>query len=265
MKFLLVLIGVVSLTVNLMAATPQPAMRSVVDRALERSLEQSMLLYAEMIKIPGRLPRTARDGKLVTCDPHWWTSGFFPGTLWYLYEYSNDPEVLAAAEQMSDRVSAEQFTTDNHDVGFLINCSFGNGYRLTGKEMYRQALVNAGKSLASRFSAKVGCIRSWDNPKWHYPVIIDNMMNLELLTVSSALTGDNEHYNMAKSHADKTLSAHFRSDASSFHVVDYDPQTGEILKQGTHQGAADASSWSRGQAWGLYGFTMMYRPVSYTH
>ena len=247
------------MTMDLLAATPQPAMRSVVDRALGRSLEQSMRLYAEMVKYPGRLPRTARDGKLVTCNSHWWTSGFFPGTLWYLYEYSHDPAVRTAAEQMSDRVAVEQFTTDNHDVGFLINCSLGNGYRLTGKEAYRQALVNAGKSLASRFSDKVGCIRSWDNPKWSYPVIIDNMMNLELLTVSSALTGDNEHYDMAKSHADRTLSAHFRPDASSFHVVDYDPRTGKVLKQQTHQGAADSSSWARGQAWGLYGYTMMYR------
>ena len=259
MKTFLTLLGIVFMASDLVAATPQPAMRSVVERALDRSLEQSMQLYAEMKNHPGRLPQTARDGKLVTCKPHWWTSGFFPGTLWYLYEYSNDPAVRAAAEEMTGRVASEQFTTDNHDVGFQINCSFGNGYRLTGKEAYRQALVNAGNSLATRFSPVVGCIRSWDGRKWRYPVIIDNMMNLELLTVSSALTGDNGHYDMAKSHADKTLTFHYRDDAGSFHVVDYDPETGEMLRQMTHQGAADSSSWSRGQAWGLYGYTMMYR------
>ena len=259
MKTFLTLLGAFFIAANAAAATPQPAMRSVVERSLDFSLEQSMRLYAGMKNYPGRLPQTARDGKPVTCKPHWWTSGFFPGTLWYLYEYSGDPAVCAAAGEMTDRLGCEQFTTDNHDVGFQINCSFGNGYRLTGRETYRLTLVNAGKSLSSRFSPAVGCIRSWNGKKWRYPVIIDNMMNLELLTVSSGLTGDNTLYEMAKSHADKTLACHFRPDGSSFHVVDYDPATGEVLGRMTHQGASDSSAWSRGQAWALYGYTMMYR------
>lgn len=242
---------------NADAATPKESMRKVIDKAFASSIGHSMEMYREMQNHPGRLPKSIKNGKLETSNAHWWTSGFFPGTLWYLYEYSNDSTILRAAEEMTLRVSSEQFTTDNHDVGFQINCSFGNGYRLTGKEEYREALVNAGNSLATRFSPVVGCTRSWD--RWNYPVIIDNMMNLELLTVSSGLTGEPEHYMMAKSHADRTLENHFRPDGSSYHYVDYNPETGEVIARKTHQGAADNSAWSRGQAWGLYGYTMMYR------
>ena len=259
MKTFLTLLGIVFMASDLAAATPQPAMRSVVERALDRSLEQSMQLYAEMKNHPGRLPQTARDGKLVTCGPHWWTSGFFPGTLWYLYEYSNDPAVRAAAEEMTGRVASEQFTTDNHDVGFQINCSFGNGYRLTGKEAYRQALVNAGNSLATRFSPIVGCIRSWDGRKWRYPVIIDNMMNLELLFWAAKNGGSQRLYDIAKSHAEVTMRNQFRDDYSTCHVVVYDTISGNRLAQVTHQGYADESMWARGQAWAIYGFTMAFR------
>lgn len=248
---------VLSVFSGVYAATPKESMRKTVDKALELSLEQSMAMYSEMQNHPGRLPKSIKDGRLETSTAHWWTSGFFPGTLWYLYENFRDESVRNAAEEMTARVSSEQFTTDNHDVGFQINCSFGNGYRLTGKDEYRTALINAGNSLATRFSPTVGCTKSWD--RWNYPVIIDNMMNLELLTVSSALSGGLEHYRMAKSHADKTLECHFRPDGSSWHVVDYNPEDGSVVMRKTHQGAGDESAWSRGQAWGLYGYTMMYR------
>lgn len=238
-------------------ASADKSMKKTVESALEFSLGRYREFYDTMASIPGSLPQYIKDGELVTCDPHWWTSGFFPGTLWYLYEYSGEPSDLAAAEEMTRRVESQQYTTDNHDVGFIINCSYGNGYRLTGNESYRQVLVNAAKSLSTRFSGTVGCTRSWNGG--NFLVIIDNMMNLELLTVASALTGDNTFYRMAKSHADKTIECHFRPDASSYHVVEYDPATGEVVKRRTAQGAADESSWSRGQAWGLYGYTMMYR------
>jgi hypothetical protein len=241
------------------AANPDPAMRKVVDGALDFSLRQSMLMYQSIKDSTGLLPRTAEKGKLITCNSRWWTSGFYPGTLWYLYEYSRDPEVRLAAEEMTRRVAPERFQTDNHDVGFQINCSFGNGYRLTGRQEYRDALITAGNSLSQRFSPEVGCTRSWNNRKWQFTVIIDNMMNLELLGVSSSLTGDRAHYDMARSHADRTMENHFRPDGSSYHVVSYDSLSGRVLNQVTHQGVNDASAWSRGQAWGLYGFVMMYR------
>ena len=234
-------------------------MGKVVDEALDFSVKQSMAMYADMKGRPGLLPRTAKDGEMITCKPSWWTSGFYPGTLWYCYEYSNDPQVQAAAEEMTRRVEGQKYTTSNHDVGFIINCSFGNGYRLTHNEAYREVIETAAKSLSTRFHPVTGCTRSWNSKKWQFSVIIDNMMNLELLTVASSLTGDNSYYEKAKSHADRTMVNHFRPDGSSYHVVSYDTITGKVLNQVTHQGVNDQSAWSRGQAWGLYGFTMMYR------
>lgn len=234
-------------------------MRKLVDKSLDFSVRQSLRMYEEMKDQKNILPRTAEKGKMITCKPDWWTSGFYPGTLWYCYEYSKDPHLRSAAEDMTQRLDKQKYTTSNHDVGFIINCSYGNGYRLTGNEAYREVIETAAKSLSTRFNPITGCTRSWNSDKWQFSVIIDNMMNLELLTVGSSLTGENSYYNMAKSHAEKTMRCHFRPDGSSFHVVSYDTITGKVLNQVTHQGVSDSSAWSRGQAWGLYGFTMMYR------
>lgn len=234
-------------------------MKKVVEDALTFSVRQSMSMFAGIKDRKEVLPRTAKDGNMITCDPAWWTSGFYPGTLWYCYEYSKDPQLKAAAEEMTSRVEKQKYTTSNHDVGFIINCSFGNGYRLTHNEAYREVIETAAKSLSTRFHPVTGCTRSWNSKKWQFSVIIDNMMNLELLTVASSLTGDNSFYNKAKSHADRTMIHHFRPDGSSYHVVSYDTITGKVLNQVTHQGVNDRSAWARGQAWGLYGFTMMYR------
>lgn len=234
-------------------------MKKVVDDALSFSVKQSMSMFDQMKEQKGILPRTAKDGQMITCESGWWTSGFYPGTLWYCFEYSNDPQVRVAAEEMTSRVEDQKYTTSNHDVGFIINCSFGNGYRLTSNEAYRDVIETAAKSLSTRFHPVTGCTRSWNSKKWQFSVIIDNMMNLELFTVASSLTGNNSYYNKAKSHADRTMINHFRPDGSSYHVVSYDTITGKVLNQVTHQGVSDQSAWSRGQAWGLYGFTMMYR------
>src|SRR5581483_1174448 len=147
-----------------------------------------------------------------------------------------------------------------HDVGFVLMTSFGNGYRLTHDPHYRDVLLTGAESLGSRFNPTVGSIKSWDNRRgWDFPVIIDNLMNLELLLWASEAGGDPHYREMAERHADTTWANHFRPDGSSFHVVDYDPATGKVRSRVTHQGAADASAWARGQAWGLYGYTMMYR------
>lgn len=256
-KFLVILGVSMCFTSSIYAASK--GMKKLVDEALDFSVKQSMSMYGEMQDKKEILPRTADNGKMITCGPAWWTSGFYPGTLWYCYEYSNDPKVRAAAEEMTSRVENQKYTTSNHDVGFIINCSYGNGYRLTHNEAYREVIETAAKSLSTRFHPVTGCTRSWNSKKWQFSVIIDNMMNLELLTVASSLTGDNSYYNMAKSHADRTMINHFRPDGSSYHVVSYDTITGKVLNQVTHQGVNDQSAWSRGQAWGLYGFTMMYR------
>lgn len=233
----------------------------VIDESLAISLEQYKLMAEVMKEKPDLFPRTLDpDGNLVTTRSEWWTSGFFPGSLWYLYEYSGDTQVLEAARIMTDRVEREKYTTSNHDLGFLIGCSFGNELRLTGEERCREVMITAAKSLSTRFRPNIGLIQSWNsNKQWQCPVIIDNMMNLELLMDVYHMTGDSAYLKIATSHADNTIIHHYRKDVSSFHVVSFDTITGEVEKKQTHQGYADGSAWARGQAWGLYGYTMMYR------
>lgn len=209
-------------------------------------------------------PRTLdANSNLVLVPSKDWCSGFFPGELWYLYEYTKNNKWLDEARTYTAPIEQEKTNGGTHDMGFKIYCSVGNGYRLTHDEHYKQVILEAAKTLSSRFNPTVGCIKSWDNrPKWKFPVIIDNMMNLELLFAATHISGDSSYYKMAVSHANTTMKNHFRADYSSYHVVDYDPETGKVVHRQTHQGYADESAWARGQAWGLYGYTMCYR---YTH
>lgn len=236
-------------------------LKDIIDESLGFSAKQYARMGAVMMKKPDSLPRTIdKKGNLVLVDSRWWTSGFFAGSLWYLYEITKDPEFRELARNMSNRVEREKFTTSNHDVGFMINCSFGNGLRLTNQESYNEVIITAAKSLCTRFNPKVGLIKSWDRfILYKYPVIIDNMMNLELLMRAFKHTGDSTFYHIAVTHADNTIKNHYRSDHSSYHVVCFDSVTGKPKAKKTAQGASDESAWARGQAWGLYGFTMMYR------
>jgi unsaturated chondroitin disaccharide hydrolase len=206
-------------------------------------------------------PRTFENGKLKLVNSKDWTSGFFSGILWFLYDYTKDEKWLKQARVFTAKIANEQYNKTTHDLGFMIYCSFGNGYKLTKDENYKKVIIQAAKSLSTRFNAKAGVIRSWDHnkDKWKYPVIIDNMMNLELLFEATKLTGDSSFYKIAVSHANHTMINHFRPNFSSYHVVDYDPETGEVIQKNTAQGYSDASAWARGQAWGLYGYTMCYR------
>ncbi|WP_236652713.1 glycoside hydrolase family 88 protein [Chitinophaga vietnamensis] len=207
------------------------------------------------------LPRTTntKDGSLLTSNTSWWTSGFYPGTNWYLFEYTKDPAFKAEALKRMALVEKEKNNKGTHDLGFMMYCPFGNAYRITKDPAYKAVLLTSAKSLSTRFNPTVGCIKSWDHGSWKFPVIIDNMMNLELLTWATKVSGDAQFEHIARTHANTTIQHHFRPDYSSYHVVDYDPATGAVLQKKTHQGAADSSAWSRGQAWGLYGYTMMYR------
>lgn len=202
-----------------------------------------------------------KDGKLETSDYSWWCSGFFPGELWYLYEANPTPELKRYAELYTARVEKVKTITYSHDVGFMLNCSYGNGYRLTGNPKYKEVMIEGAHSLATRYNPQLGLMRSWDSDKqkWQYAVIIDNMMNLEFLMWAGRATGDSTFTQMAISHADKTMANHFRPDYSSYHVVSYDTLTAQPHIKQTHQGYADESAWARGQAWALYGYTMMYR------
>ncbi|MET0465385.1 MAG: glycoside hydrolase family 88 protein [Chitinophagaceae bacterium] len=207
-----------------------------------------------------RFPRSVGEsGKVEYVNSGDWTSGFFPGSLWYMYEHTNDTFWLKEAKRRTVALSDQQFNRGTHDLGFMLFCSFGNGLRLTGDPTYKRILINGAASLMSRFNRKTGCIRSWDFGKWQFPVIIDNMMNLELLFWATRESGDSAYHKAAVSHASQTMKNHFREDFSSYHVVDYDTLTGLPRKKQTFQGYADSSAWARGQAWGIYGFTMVYR------
>jgi unsaturated chondroitin disaccharide hydrolase len=224
--------------------------------------QQINLLHEEALKNrSGRLifPRTvAKDSaKLIASGD--WTSGFFPGILWMLFERTGNPEWQSRAEAFTALMDREPRNRSSHDVGFKVYDSYGQGYRLTNKEEYKKAILDGAATLITRFNKKVGCIRSWDFGKWQYPVIIDNMMNLELLFAAARLSGDSIYYKVAVAHANTTMKNHFRPDYSSYHVVDYDTLTGKMISGGTHQGYADGSAWARGQAWALYGYTMCYR------
>lgn len=202
---------------------------------------------------------TDSNGYWMKVAPGDWTSGFFPGCLWYGYELTGDTAFRNAAERWTAGLAGQQVNVHTHDVGFIMFDSYGNGYRIHPNAEYKNILLRSAQSLATRFNPKVGCIRSWDNRKWQFPVIIDNMMNLELLFWASKNGGGQDLYDIAFSHALKTMEHHFRSDGSTYHVVDYDSATGRVLSRETHQGYADESVWARGQAWAIYGFTMSYR------
>lgn len=203
-------------------------------------------------------PRTIVHDSLKVVHSGDWTSGFFPGMLWFLYERTKKEEWLKAAQEFTALMVREPFNGDSHDVGFKVYNSYGNGYRLTKDTAYKRLIIQAAKTLSTRFNPKVGLIKSWDF-KWQYPVIIDNMMNLELLFEATRFSGDSSYYKIAVTHANTTMKNHFRADNSSYHVLDYDTVTGQAIEKTTHQGYAPESAWARGQAWGLYGYTMCYR------
>lgn len=216
---------------------------------------------------PFKVPRTITpEGDLASTDIYEWTSGFFAGNLWYVYQITGDEKWKDEAKKWTEALDTIQYWSGSHDIGFMINCSYGNGLKFAGKKQYEKVIVRAAKSLCKRYNPVAKCIKSWDYRKawndtteWFYPVIIDNMMNLELLFEATRLSGDSTFQNIAIQHALTTMKNHYRPDYSCYHVVDYDTITGNVLDKATCQGFTDESSWARGQAWGLYGFTLCYR------
>jgi hypothetical protein len=237
-----------------------PPLETVVAQALSSSAQQYEWLLSH-VPVPDRMPRTFDHGKHTMVLERDWTAGFFPGSLWYLFENTGQPKWRAAADRYTRLLEPQQLNTRTHDVGFVLNCSYGNGLRLTGDASYRPVLLKGAESLSTRFSPTVGSIKSWDRPptEFSYAVIIDNLMNLELLLWAARSGGEARFRTIAIAHAETTLANHFRPDGSTFHVVDYDPATGRVLRRITHQGLADGSAWARGQAWSLYGYTMLFR------
>ena len=209
-------------------------------------------------------------GGVYNCGYADWRSGFFPGSVWYLYELTGDQILLPLAQKYTEAIKEAQNLTWHHDIGFIINCSFGNALRLSPKDEYKDVMIQAAKSLCTRFREQPQVIQSWDvkgnswqsQRGWECPVIIDNMMNLELLFEATRLSKDSTYYKVAVAHADRTLQEHFREDGSCYHVVDYSIEDGSVRYRQTAQGYAHESAWSRGQAWAVYGYTVCYR---YTH
>ncbi|RFM27176.1 glycoside hydrolase family 88 protein [Deminuibacter soli] len=244
-----------------LTAQPVPLKKIMNDAAVQtmcllKNTDSIRTRNAELVS-----PRTLEKGELKLVPAKDWTSGFFPGVMWQLYAYNHGQQWRTNAEKYDALVEPEQWNGGTHDMGFKIYSSIGNGYRLTNDAHSKEVIIQAAKTLSTRFNPKVGCIRSWDHhkEKWAYPVIIDNMLNLELLFAATRLTGDSSFYKIAVAHATTTMQHHFRDDYSCFHVVDYDTLTGKVLQRTTHQGYSDASAWARGQSWALYGFTMCYR------
>ncbi|HEV7780081.1 MAG TPA: glycoside hydrolase family 88 protein [Chitinophagaceae bacterium] len=223
---------------------------------------QVNLLYKEAMTSRVKqqvFPRTVNNDSVKLVVSNDWTSGFWPGILWFMYEYTGKQEWKTRAGEFTALMEREPKNRNSHDVGFKVYNSYGNGWRLAGDEAYKKQVIQGAVTLSTRFSPVTGCIKSWDFPQWQYPVIVDNMMNLELLFAATRLTHDSSFYKIAVSHANTTLKNHFRPDHSSYHVVDYDTLTGKVIGKTTHQGYAKESAWARGQAWGLYGYTMCYR------
>lgn len=235
-------------------------MASLIDNDIKRAGEQ-LALMSERFDTSAVTPRSWENGtyKLLPKD---WTCGFFPGVYWLYYQLTGDKEMEKRAMEFTARLSDVPAIKTTHDLGFMVFCSYGKQYEVEKDSVSAAAVIEASNSLISRFNPQIGLIRSWNFGKWNYPVIIDNMMNLEMLFWASEFTGDPKYREIAIKHADKTMEHHFRDDYSSYHVVSYNDD-GTVESKGTHQGYSDASSWSRGQAWALYGYTLCYRFTKY--
>ncbi|MDF2433265.1 MAG: unsaturated chondroitin disaccharide hydrolase [Mucilaginibacter sp.] len=238
---------------------PEPRLLKTVEKNFTDATSQYKLMTGELA--PGQFPKSydSISVKLETSNSGWWCSGFFPGSLLMLYQENHDEALLIEANRKLTELEKEQYNTHTHDLGFMMYCSFGNAIKIEPGQEYKQILINSAKSLSTRFNPKVGCIKSWDSKPTDYTVIIDNMMNLELLFWATRVTGDSSYYKIAVTHANTTMKNHYRADYSSYHVVNYNPETGEVQQKKTAQGYANESAWARGQVWGLYGFIVMYR------
>lgn len=241
---------------------------------IKENMEFASRQYNLMLKTPPQgkdgkavMPHSMRkDGTVSKGSVYLWTSGFFPGTLWYLSDYNSDKALQDSALVYTKKMEPVKAFTDNHDIGFMMYCSYGNANIFAPQKSYNDILIESARSLCTRYSPVTGTIKSWnswrswnDGTIFKYPVIIDNMMNLELLFFASRASGDDSYKKVAVSHAEKTMKNQMRKDGSFYHITMYDPETGKFIKGETSQGYSDNSAWSRGQGWAVYGFTVVYR------
>ena len=236
-----------------------------IDKNLDYCVSQATKTLAaapDSLAIPRNVAFGSKDWRYVGYED--WTSGFWPGILWYLYEYTGDAKWKEQADKYSRFLTplSVRSATD-HDLGFQVYSSFGNGYRLTQNKEYKEIIRKASDTLATLYNPKVGTILSWPimvkKMNWPHNTIIDNMINLEMLFEASKNGGNKSLYNLAVKHAETTMQNQFRKDYSVYHVVVYDTVTGKKIKAVTHQGSGDETMWARGQGWAIYGYTMVYR------
>ena len=263
MRIRLQLILFVSLLMFACASKKDTVVQFSVEKVLDENVEKINAVQ-KTVKSADQYPRNIPKGQT-----NWemvgvrdWCSGFWPGILWYAYEHSNDTELKESAMKSTEALKPIAYSpAENHDIGFMLYCSYGNGYRLTQNEEYKEVLLAAADTLATLYNPNVGSILSWPIKKEEYShnTIVDNMMNLELLFWAAKNGGSKHLYELSESHAQVTMDNLVRDDASMFHLGSFDGETGKFLRGVTHQGYADDSMWARGQTWGIYGFAMTYR------
>ena len=258
--------GLILLTALLAGCSGEETMSELTDRVFDIAERQYTMMDTRLKD--DTMPRSMdSEGNFIDSNLRWWCSGFFPGSLWYIYEYTGNEHIRALAEKNTEKLDVLKIKGTDHDLGFQMNCSFGNAYRITGDERYAEPIRTSAEVLAKRFSPVTGVIKSWDfvnkGRDWKYPVIIDNMMNLEHLYNAGIIFGLDTLKTIALTHANTTMANHFRPDYTSWHLVDYDSETGKVRSKETVQGFSDSSAWARGQAWALYGYTMMFRMSGY--
>lgn len=250
--------------------TSQEIVETTADIDLQRliddcnnQLDISVPKLTDLTKHPRLIETNKTEWKQVGNDKLIWTSGFYPGILWYTYDATGNERWKEEAIKRTEVFEEYKNITEHHDIGFMMFPAYGKGYEIGGKKEYKDILLTSANSMATRFNPKVSTIRSWSNkmhPRWQQHItIIDNMLNLELLFWAAKHGGDQKLYDIAVTHAETTMKNHFRDDYTSWHVIEYDSLSGEVLNRQTKQGFADDSRWSRGQAWGVYGYTMVYK------
>jgi hypothetical protein len=267
LKFNFILLFALLLMVNSCRNTDTGKSPDFVADNTEFAAEQYGL-QTMLIEESGKVlnPKTIINGKIRYIAPQEWTSGFFPGSMWYLFELTGDPKWRELGIKYTEALDTVKHLTWHHDVGFMIGCSYGNGLRLSGNTDYKDVIIHAARSLSTRFRPVAGIIQSWNVDRgwqsergWECPVIIDNMMNLELLFDATKYTGDSSFYHIAVTHADNTIKHQFRPDYGTWHVIDFSLTDGSVRNKHTAQGYAHESTWARGQAWAIYGYVVTYR------
>jgi unsaturated chondroitin disaccharide hydrolase len=240
-----------------------------IDHAVRHASDQYGKVNTDTLLAMQKLPLSwiRKDNTPRYISPDIWESGFYPATLWYLYELSGNEKWKAQTESLLPLIETQKNNATTHDLGFMIFCPFGNAYRLTGKEEYKQVIIDASNTLIKRYNEKIGLLQSWTaDERWHFPVIIDNLMNLEMLFWTTKMTGDSSYYKIALNHALNTKKYFFNDDYSNYQIVDFDTTTWEVVSKGgfyrekvKSKGIGETMDWARGRGWALYGYTYCYK------